>query len=163
MDRIESITYVPIEKKNIILSNQEISYSEFIELLELNNIKMSKIMFLKFMRDRRITIDEKGKFYNFPTAFSIEMGIMLLSSTTKENVQKYIPKITIEGQKYFIEKFHYMIEDKIPNDFSWYMNNDIRGNPTFDYFGNQGTSKSKIYAFRTGSSSRIKYIEDSMD
>ena len=56
-----------------------------------------------------------------------------------------------------------MIEDKIPNDFSWYMNNDIRGNPTFDYFGNQGTSKSKIYAFRIGSSSRIKYIEDSMD
>ena len=120
-------------------------------------------MFLKFMRDRRITIDEKGKFYNFPTAFSIEMGIMLLSSTTKEDVQKYIPKITIEGQKYFIEKFHYMIEDKIPNDFSWYMNNDIRGNPTFDYFGNQGTSKSKIYAFRTGSSSRIKYIEDKPD
>lgn len=71
-----------------------------------------------------------------------------------------IPKITIEGQKYFIEKFPlHELRIKFQNDFSWYMNNDIRGNPTFDYFGNQGTSKSKIYAFRTGSSSRLNILK----
>lgn len=159
MHRMESVTLVPIEKQNLILSNQEITYTEFIKLLKLNNIKMSKTMFLKFLREHKIVHDKKGKFYNFPTAFAIEMGIMLLTSCIKGKNHKYIPKITISGQKYFIEKFNYMIADEIPVTLNWYMNKDILGNPSFDYFGNQGTSANPLYVIKYGKDERIKVLE----
>jgi len=157
MHRMESITYIPVEKQNLILSNQEATYSEFIELLKLNNIKMSRAMFLKFLRDQRIICGKKGKFYNLPTAFTLEMGIMQLVNYRKTGEpNKYRPVITLKGQKYFIEKFHYMIADEIPLTLSWYMNNDILGNPTFDYFGNQGTKINPLYVIKYGKDERLE-------
>nr|WP_290092454.1 phage antirepressor KilAC domain-containing protein [Bacteroides acidifaciens] len=159
MNRMESTILVPIDKQNLVLSNQEATYTEFIDLLKLNNIKMSKAMFLKFLRDHKMVHDKKGKFYNFPTAFTLEMGIMLLTSHIKGKKNKYVPKITINGQKYLIEKFHYMLADEIPVTLDWYLNRDILGNPRFDYFGNQGTSISPLYVIKYGEDERIKALK----
>lgn len=92
-------------------SESSILVMELAKLISNNTeIKIGQNKLFKWLRENGFVISRKGESWNLPTQKSIDLGVLDIKKGTQQFADgKVIPtrttKVTVKGQKYFINKF----------------------------------------------------------
>jgi anti-repressor protein len=98
-------------------SNTTILVGEMAKLLNQMGIDTGQNRFYKWLRENGYVIKRRGQDNNLPTQRSMDLGIMRIKENTIERGDTTMitqtTMITGKGQRYFIEKFRKMQEEKL--------------------------------------------------
>lgn len=98
-------------------SNTTILVGEMAKLLNQMGIDTGQNRFYKWLRENGYVIKRRGQDNNLPTQRSMDLGIMRIKESTIERGDTTMitktTMITGKGQRYFIEKFRKMQEEKL--------------------------------------------------
>lgn len=101
----------------VAASNTTILVGEMAKLLNQMGIDTGQNRFYKWLRENGYVIKRRGQDNNLPTQRSMDLGIMRIKESTIERGDTTMitktTMITGKGQRYFIEKFRKMQEEKL--------------------------------------------------
>jgi len=101
----------------VAASNTTILVGEMAKLLNQMGIDTGQNRFYKWLRENGYVIKRRGQDNNLPTQRSMDLGIMRIKENTIERGDTTMitktTMITGKGQRYFIEKFRKMQEEKL--------------------------------------------------
>lgn len=91
-------------------SDTSILVQELAKLISQNGYSIGQNKLFEWLRENGYVIKKKGESWNLPTQRSIDLGILDIKKGTKQYADGTViatrtTKVTVKGQKYFINKF----------------------------------------------------------